>query len=87
MKQFPKIIHQIYGFWDKNISKNIQSRINTWKTLHPDYKYILWDKKKSRNFIKKYYNWFLFIYDMYPYDVQRTDVLRYFLLYLYLSKK
>lgn len=83
MKGFPKIIHQIYGFWDKNISKNIQSRIDTWKRLHPEYKYILWNKKISRNFIKTHYNWFLLLYDMYPYNVQRTDVLRYFLLYHY----
>ena len=83
MKEFPKIIHQIYGFWDKNISPNIQSRIDTWKRLHPDYKYILWDKKNSREFIKKKFNWFLGLYDSYPYDVQRTDVLRYFLLYHY----
>ena len=53
MKEIPKIIHQIYGFWDKNIPTHIQSRIDVWKKLHPDYKYILWDKKKSRDFIKK----------------------------------
>ena len=83
MKEFPKIIHQIYGFWDKNIPKHIQSRIDTWKNLHPDYKYILWDKKKSRDFIKKRYNWFLSLYDTYPYNVQRADALRYFILYYY----
>lgn len=83
MKDFPKIIHQIYGFWDKNIPKHIQSRIDTWKRLHPDYKYILWDKKKSREFIKKKYNWFLSIYDSYMYQVQKTDALRYFILYHY----
>ena len=53
MKEFPKIIHQIYGFWYKNIPKHIQSRIDTWKRLHPDYKYILWDKKRVDNLLKK----------------------------------
>ena len=81
MKEIPKIIHQIYGFWDKNIPTHIQSRIDVWKKLHPDYKYILWDKKKSRDFIKKKYNWFLSIYDNYIYQVQKTDALRYFILY------
>ena len=83
MKDFPKIIHQIYGFWDKNIPVHIQSRIDTWKKLHPDYRYILWNKKKSRNFIKEKYNWFLSIYDNYFYQVQKTDALRYFILYHY----
>ena len=83
MKDFPKIIHQIYGFWDRKIPKHIQTRIDVWKKLHPDYKYILWDKKKSRNFIKSKYNWFLSIYDNYFYQVQKTDALRYFILYYY----
>ena len=81
--EFPKIIHQIYGFWDKTISKKIQKRIDTWKNLHKDYQYILWDKKKSRDFIKDKFNWFLKLYDGYQYNVQRVDVLRYFILYYY----
>lgn len=81
--EFPKIIHQIYGFWDKTIPKNIKNRMDTWKKLHPNYQYILWDKKKSREFIKKNYNWFLQLYDNYPYHVQRADALRYFILYYY----
>ena len=83
INNFPKIIHQIYGFWDKKIPSNIQNRIDTWKKLHPDYEYILWDKKKSREFIKNNYEWFLRLYDGYDYNVQRTDALRYFLLYHY----
>lgn len=83
MKEFPKIIHQIYGFWDKKIPKNIQNRIDKWKKLHPNYKYILWNKKTSRDFIKNNYNWFLKLYDMYQYEIQRADVIRYFILYYY----
>ena len=82
-KEFPKIIHQIYGFWDKKIPKNIQKRIDKWKELHPDYKYMLWDKKKSRDFIKTNYEWFLGLYDNYNYNVQRCDAIRYFILYHY----
>lgn len=83
MKEFPKIIHQVYGFWDKNIPKNIQHRIDIWKKMHPEYKYILWNKKSSREFIKLNYNWFLKLYDTYQYNVQRADVIRYFILYHY----
>ena len=82
-KEFPKIIHQVYGFWDKKIPKNIEERINNWKKMHPDYEYILWNKKKSREFIKTKYNWFLKLYDNYEYEIQRADVIRYFILYYY----
>ena len=83
MKTIPKIIHQVYGFWDKNIPKEIKKRIDKWKSLHPDYEYMLWDKKNSREFIKKHYNWFLKLYDSYPYPVQKADAIRYFILYHY----
>jgi mannosyltransferase OCH1-like enzyme len=81
--EIPKIIHQIFGLWDTSIPKEIQKRIDTWKRLHPNYKYILWDKKKCRNFLKKKYDWFLPIYDNYSYHVQRADSIRYFILYEY----
>lgn len=81
--QFPKIIHQVFGLWDNKIPNNIQKRIDSWKRLHPRYKYILWNKKKCRDFIKKKFNWFLPIYDNYIYPVQRADSVRYFILYTY----
>jgi mannosyltransferase OCH1-like enzyme len=81
--KFPKIIHQIFGLWDNNIPKHIQKRMDTWKNLHPKYKYILWNKKTCREFLKKKYDWFLPIYDNYPYHVQRADSIRYFILYEY----
>ena len=80
---FPKIIHQVYGFWDNKISKEIQKRIDSWKKMHTDYKYILWGRKTSREFIKNHYNWFLNLYDSYPYNIQRVDAIRYFILYHY----
>jgi mannosyltransferase OCH1-like enzyme len=81
--KIPKIIHQVFGLWDNKMPKEIQRRIETWKRLHPKYEYILWDKKKCREFLKKHYDWFLHIYDRYPYHVQRADAIRYFILYKY----
>lgn len=80
---FPKIIHQIYGFWDKTIPDHIQKRIDTWKNKHPDYTYILWDKKTCRELIKNKFNWFLSIYDRYKWTIQKADAIRYFILYEY----
>jgi mannosyltransferase OCH1-like enzyme len=83
MPGFPKIIHQCFGLWDPEIPKEIQKRIDIWKRLHPDYKYILWDKKKCRDLIKNHFDWFLTIYDKYPYMIQRADAVRYFILFKY----
>ena len=80
---FPKIIHQIYSFWDNKTPIHIKKRMDNWKTMHPDFKYILWDKKKSRDFIKRKYNWFIPIWDRYQYTIQRVDAIRYFILYEY----
>jgi mannosyltransferase OCH1-like enzyme len=80
---FPKIIHQVYIFNTKVVPSNIKKRIETWKKLHPDYEHIFWDKKSSRDFIKKNYQWFLVIYDSYNYNIQRCDAVRYFILYHY----
>jgi len=82
-ENFPKIIHQCYGFWDSKIPVHIQHRIEKWKILHPNYTYIMWDKKKSRELIKKYFNWFLSVYDNYSYPIQKADAIRYFILYKY----
>jgi hypothetical protein len=40
----------------------------------------LWTEQTSREFIEKNYVWFLKTYDEYPFPVQRTDTVRYFLL-------
>ncbi len=80
---FPKIIHQIYGFWDGAVPRHIRKRIDTWKDLHPDYTHMLWDKKNSRDLIKQHYPWFLGIYDSYTYPIQRADAVRYFFLHYY----
>ena len=79
-ENFPKIIHQCFGFWDNNIPSHIQKRIDTWKILHPNYTYMLWNKKNSRELIKNDFNWFLGIYDNYIYPIQKADAVRYFIL-------
>jgi len=81
--EFPKIIHHVYIFPDKNVDKEIEKRIKNWKKMHKDYKFFFWDKKKSRDFIKDNYNWFLKLYDSYQYNIQRCDAIRYFILYYY----
>lgn len=83
MTGFPKIIHHIYIFPFKKVNKEIQKRIDNWKKLHPDYKFMFWDKTACRDFIKTNYYWFLNLYDNYNHNIQRCDSVRYFILYHY----
>ena len=44
---------------------------------------ILWDDKSIRAFLERNYPYFLPAYDSYPYNIQRVDSARYFILYHY----
>jgi mannosyltransferase OCH1-like enzyme len=51
--------------------------------MHPDYQYMLWTDVSARSFIAEHYPWFLPTYEGYPYNIQRADVIRYFVLHKY----
>ena len=53
---------------------NEQYRQRNWTT-------ILWTDQSIRAFLEKHYHWFLPAYDSYPYNIQRVDAARYFILY------
>lgn len=44
---------------------------------------MLWTDAASRDFIAENYPWFLDTFDRYPYNIQRADAIRYFVLYHY----
>jgi len=82
----PKLIHQIY--WDfsgnnKPPSTKWQKFSKSWKQKFPDWKYILWNEKTCQNLLKIYYPWFLSKYNSYTLPIQKTDVIRPFILYHY----
>ncbi len=79
--KIPKIIHQVW------LSENNSTIPEIWLPqqqscieLHPDYEYILWSTKTSREFLQENYPWFVPTYDSYPYVVMRADAIRYFVL-------
>jgi mannosyltransferase OCH1-like enzyme len=51
-----------------------------WKKHHPDWEYRLWTDEDNRNYIKTNYPEYLEIYDGYEYNIQRADIIRYFIL-------
>lgn len=75
----PKIIHQTWK--TNNVPENCKAYVQTWKTLHPDWKYILWTDADLDEFIAAHYPDFLEIFRNYPKGVQRADAARYLLLH------
>jgi inositol phosphorylceramide mannosyltransferase catalytic subunit len=77
----PKIIHQTYI--NSSIPSRWQAAQQSCIDLHPDYDYILWTDAKSHDFIRREYPWFLETFENYPYNIQRADAIRYFVLVYY----
>ncbi len=75
----PKIIHQTWKTHD--VPVNCKAYVQTWKTLHPDWKYILWSDAELDEFVATHYPDFLEIFRNYPKGVQRADAARYLLLH------
>lgn len=75
----PKIIHQTWK--TKDIPEKWKKSQQEWQRLHPDWKYILWTDEDIRNHIKNNHPDFLELHDNYEYDIQRADMIRYFILY------
>ena len=81
-----KIIHQIWfylSFKSKLLFKKFQKYQKSWIIKNPSWRYILWNEKIALQFMKLKFPEFLDVYNSYPYDIQRIDALRYFLLYAY----
>lgn len=83
MSKIPKIIHQIFFLGAAAVPEKYRLYQQTVLQNHPDWEYQFWDEAKARQFMAENYSWFLPIFDAYPYDIQRRDAIRYFILYHY----
>lgn len=77
--QLPRIIHQTWK--DETVPEHLIEVIETWKTIHPDWEYILWTDEMNSEFIRRFFPEFLLQYDSYQHTIQRVDAVRYFILY------
>jgi mannosyltransferase OCH1-like enzyme len=80
-ERIPRIIHQIYK--SDTVPEKWSEAYASCAQMHPppNWTHHLWTDEKGRDFLTNNYSWFVPVYDSYPYDVQRVDALRYFLLY------
>jgi inositol phosphorylceramide mannosyltransferase catalytic subunit len=85
-----KIIHQIWffnGILPRRQSKKVFNSLNkyrdTWIMKNPDWVYKCWDSDEALNIVKKFYPEHLNMYKNYNYEIQRCDLIRYFILHRY----
>jgi len=78
----PRIIHQTYRD-SYSIPFQWQQASNSCRILHPNYKYTLWTDEEGRRLIEKEFPCLLSTFDSYPYNIQRADVIRLVVLYVY----
>lgn len=84
-----KIIHQVWfgTIPNKRAAKETYKKFkiyrDSWKNKNPEWFHMEWSKEMSdkivRIFFPKYYD----MYKEYPYEIQRCDLVRYFILYRY----
>lgn len=80
MSEIPKIIHQTAptdpSKWNE-IWKRCQE---TWKRLHPDFKYVMWTDEDIDAFVKTKYPEFYPMFSGYDVHIKRVDIVRYLIL-------
>lgn len=80
-EKIPRIIHQT---WKTDVLPSRWADVRkVCAEMMPDYEYMLWTDESSRKFIEDEYPWFLETFDSYPYNIQRADAIRYFVLHKY----
>ncbi len=75
---FPKIIHQTWK--TSRIPKKWKISQKQWIKLHPTWEYRFWTDTDIENFIKEKHPEFLNTWNSYPYQIQKVDAVRYFIL-------
>lgn len=79
----PKIIHQLAPK-DSSSWPDVWHKCQaTWKTLYPNYEYILWTDEMMDTFMKTEFPEYYEMYSGYKRHIHRVDAVRYFILYRY----
>jgi len=81
VEKIPRIIHQTWK--TEKLPLRWKEVREACEAMMSDYQYMLWTDASSREFIAREYPWFLETFDSYPYNIQRADAIRYFVLHKY----
>lgn len=79
--RIPHIIHQIWSGHFEPLPSVFARLSETWKKNYPEWEYIFWEEKSINRFLTSNYPQYISLYNDFPYDIQRWDVIRYLILY------
>uniref|UniRef100_A0A1I8FDK5 Nucleotid_trans domain-containing protein n=1 Tax=Macrostomum lignano TaxID=282301 RepID=A0A1I8FDK5_9PLAT len=77
--RIPLLLHQIYT--SDSVPELYRHSIASCIRRHPDFVYVLWTDTEARRFVAANYPAYLAMFDGYKNTLQRSDALRYFILY------
>ena len=77
----PKVIHQIWSNLEGPLPSHFKMIGETWKYDYPKWDYRLWDAEKMNEFVRKNYPQYWDMYNEFPYNIQRWDIIRYLILF------
>jgi len=81
MSTIPKIIHQIWFQGESQIPDKYHPYQKSWRQLHSDWDYHLWDETQIERFIKSRCPQYWNKYQSFPYMHQKIDFFKYLILY------
>jgi mannosyltransferase OCH1-like enzyme len=80
LEHIPKIIHQTAPANKEKWHKAWFTCQESWKKQFPDFEYKLWTDEDNLKLIETDYPWFLETYNKYAKNINRIDIIRYFIL-------
>ncbi|KAL4943420.1 hypothetical protein BDV06DRAFT_211069 [Aspergillus oleicola] len=83
LSTIPKIIHQTWFPAGTNMSDSAKKWVETVKSHHPDWEYVLWDDESDEMLVKTHFPWFLETYKSLPKEINRADMARNFYMFLF----
>ena len=82
--QIPKVIHQIWFQGYNNIPPHLLEYHNSWITINPNYKVIVWDEHKIEELVNTTDDkWIKELYFSYTKMIQKIDFAKYLILYTF----
>ena len=81
LSSIPRIIHQV---WDTDrIPRQVLPWMETWSAMNPKWEHWLWSLNDVRQLLASQFPELLVLFDSYPHNVFRADVMRYVVLYVF----
>jgi len=80
---FPKLIHQTWRTKDFSAVPEFAACSESWRNLHPDYTYHLWDDRENREFVEEKFSSYYDTWLSFDKNIKRIDSIRYMWMHEY----